>query len=81
MSQPNIVLILIDDLGWKDLECYGSAFYETPHLDRLAQSGMRFTDAYASCPVCSPTRASILSGKYPARVGVTQFIGGHAAAG
>mgnify|MGYP001823386620 CR=1 FL=1 len=78
MSQPNIVLILIDDLGWKDLECYGSSFYETPHLDRLAQDGMRFTDAYASCPVCSPTRASIMSGKYPARVGVTQFIGGHA---
>ena len=74
MSQPNIVLILIDDLGWKDLECYGSSFYETPHLDRLAQDGMRFTDAYASCPVCSPTRASIMSGKYPARVGVTQFL-------
>jgi arylsulfatase A-like enzyme len=78
MPQPNIVLILIDDLGWKDLECYGSAFYETPQLDRIAQNGMRFTDAYASCPVCSPTRASIMSGKYPARVGVTQFIGGHA---
>jgi len=68
----------MDDLGWKDLTCYGSDFYETPNLDRLAAEGMRFTDAYAACPVCSPTRASILSGKYPATVGVTQFIGGHA---
>lgn len=76
-KQPNIVFILIDDLGWADLGCYGSSFYETPALDRLAIQGMRFTDAYASAPVCSPTRASILSGKYPARVGVTQFIGGH----
>ncbi|MHB0935534.1 MAG: sulfatase [Armatimonadota bacterium] len=74
MSQPNIIFILIDDLGWRDLTCYGSSFYETPHLDRLAAEGMRFTDAYASCPVCSPTRASIMSGKYPARVGVTDWI-------
>ncbi|MEX0774104.1 MAG: sulfatase [Phycisphaeraceae bacterium] len=78
MSQPNIVFILIDDLGWRDLCCYGSDFYETPNLDRLAAQGMRFTDAYASCPVSSPTRASLMSGKYPARVGVTQYIGGHA---
>ncbi len=76
--RPNIVLILIDDLGWRDLTCYGSDFYETPNLDRLANEGMRFTAAYASCPVCSPTRASIMSGKYPARVGVTQYIPGHA---
>lgn len=76
MKQPNIITILIDDLGWRDLTCYGSSFYETPHLDRLAAEGMRFTDAYASCPVCSPTRASLMSGKYPARVGVTNFIGG-----
>jgi arylsulfatase A-like enzyme len=75
--QPNIVFILIDDLGWRDLSCYGSSFYETPVLDRLAREGMRFTDAYAACPVCSPTRAALLSGKYPARVGVTQWIGGH----
>lgn len=75
---PNIVFILIDDLGWRDLACYGSSFYETPNLDRLAAEGMRFTDAYAAAPVCSPTRASILSGKYPARVGVTQYIGAHA---
>ncbi len=74
MMKPNILFILIDDLGWRDLACYGSAFYETPNLDRLAVEGMNFTDAYAACPVCSPTRASILSGKYPARVGVTDWI-------
>ncbi|SEE28847.1 sulfatase [Ruania alba] len=77
-APPNIVLVLVDDLGWADLDCYGSSFYETPVLDRLATQGVRFTDAYAAAPVCSPTRASLLSGKYPARVGVTQYIGGHA---
>lgn len=75
-SRPNVLFILIDDLGWRDLGCYGSSFHETPNLDRLAAEGMRFTRAYASCPVCSPTRASILTGKYPARVGITQWIGG-----
>ena len=74
MTRPNFVFILIDDMGWKDLSCYGSSFYETPNLDRLASQGMRFTDAYAACPVCSPTRASILTGKYPASVGVTNYI-------
>ncbi|TVY09237.1 sulfatase [Paenibacillus cremeus] len=74
MKQPNILLILIDDMGWKDLSCYGSDFYETPNLDRLAQEGIRFTDAYAACPVCSPTRASMLTGKYPASIGVTDWI-------
>jgi len=74
----NFLFILIDDLGWRDIGCYGSSFYETPCLDRLAQEGMRFTDAYAACPVCSPTRASILTGKYPARLGVTNWIGGKA---
>jgi arylsulfatase A-like enzyme len=74
VKKPNVVFILIDDLGWRDLGCYGSSFYETPHLDRLARRGMRFTDAYASCPVCSPTRASILTGKYPATVGITDWI-------
>jgi arylsulfatase A-like enzyme len=78
MPRPNFLFILIDDLGWRDLSCYGSTFYETPHLDRLAAQGVQFTRAYASCPVCSPTRASILTGKCPARVGVTQYIGGHA---
>src|SRR4026207_1035157 len=62
--KPNFVFILIDDLGWTDLGCYGSTFYRTPNLDKLARQGMRFTNAYAACPVCSPTRASILTGKY-----------------
>lgn len=74
MARPNILFILIDDMGWRDIGCYGSSFYETPHLDLLAQQGMRFTDAYAACPVCSPTRASILTGKYPATLGVTDWI-------
>ena len=74
MKRPNIIFILIDDMGWRDLACYGSTFYETPNLDRLASEGIVFTDAYASCPVCSPTRASILTGRYPARVGVTDWI-------
>jgi len=72
----NFVFFLIDDLGWTDLGCYGSTFCETPNIDKLASEGMRFTDAYAACPVCSPTRASILAGKYPARLGITQWIGG-----
>lgn len=75
---PNILFILADDLGWRDLSCMGSSFYETPNLDRLAREGVRFTNAYAACPVCSPTRASVMTGKYPANVGVTNFIGGHA---
>jgi len=74
-NRPNILFILVDDLGWRDLGCYGSYFYETPNIDRLAEQGVRFTDAYAAAPVCSPTRASIMSGKYPANVGVTNFIG------
>ena len=73
-DRPNIVFILIDDMGWKDLTCTGSTFYETPNIDRLAAEGMRFTNAYASCPVCSPSRASVLTGKYPATVGVTDYI-------
>ena len=72
----NFVFFLIDDLGWTDVGCYGSSFYETPNIDKLASEGMRFTEAYAACPVCSPTRASILAGKYPARLGITQWIGG-----
>jgi arylsulfatase A len=74
----NFVFILIDDMGWRDLACYGSSFYETPSIDRLAAQGMKFTDAYAACPVCSPTRASILTGKYPARLHLTDWIPGHA---
>lgn len=73
-KKPNFVFILVDDLGQRDLGCYGSTFYETPHLDKLAVSGMRFTDAYAACPVCSPTRASIMTGKFPVRTGITDYI-------
>ena len=75
-KRPNFVFFLIDDMGWADLGCYGSTFYETPNIDRLAADGMRFTNAYAACPVCSPTRGSIMTGKYPARLGITQWIGG-----
>lgn len=75
---PNLIVILVDDLGWTDLACYGSDFYETPHLDALAAGGARFTQAYAAAPVCSPSRAALMTGKWPARVGVTNFIGGHA---
>lgn len=69
--RPNFVFILVDDLGWADLGCYGGDLHETPNIDRLAQQGMRFTDAYAAAPVCSPTRASIMTGKYPARLHMT----------
>jgi arylsulfatase A-like enzyme len=75
-SRPNIVFVLADDLGARDLGCYGSTFYETPNLDRLAARGMRFTDAYAASSVCSPTRASLLTGRYPARVGITDWLPG-----
>src|SRR5215213_10792077 len=73
---PNVILILADDLGWADLACYGSSFYETPHLDQLARDGMKFTQAYSACTVCSPTRAAILTGKYPARLHLTDWIPG-----
>ncbi len=75
-SRPNFVFFLVDDLGWSDVQCYGSAFYETPAIDQLAAEGLQFTDAYAACHVCSPTRASILTGKYPARLGLTDWISG-----
>ncbi len=71
----NIVFFLVDDLGQRDLGCYGSTFYETPNVDRLAKEGARFTDAYAACPVCSPTRASIMTGQWPQRTGITDYIG------
>ncbi len=74
--KPNFIFILVDDLGWKDLGCYGSAFYESPNIDRLANQGMRFTNAYAASPVCSPTRASIQTGKHPVRTGITDWIPG-----
>ena len=68
-ATPNIVFILADDLGWRDLACYGSPWHQTPNLDRLAREGMRFTDAYAPAPICSASRAAILTGKTPARLG------------
>jgi uncharacterized sulfatase len=76
-DKPNIVFILADDLGWADLPVYGNCFNEAPRLSKMAEEGIRFTNAYAACPVCSPTRASIQSGQYPARVGVIDFIPGH----
>jgi arylsulfatase A-like enzyme len=75
-AKPNIIFILADDYGWADLGCYGSTFYETPNLDRLAKQGVRFTDAHAACNVCSPTRASIMTGKYPARLHLTDWLPG-----
>jgi len=73
-QRPNIVLINVDDLGWTDLACFGSRYYETPNIDRMASEGMKFEQAYAACAVCSPTRAAIMTGRYPARVGVTDWI-------
>ena len=70
-ARPNFVFILADDLGWADVGCYGGDLHETPNIDRLARQGMRFTDAYAAAPVCTPTRASIMTGKYPARLHMT----------
>jgi arylsulfatase A-like enzyme len=79
-DRPNIVLILADDLGYMDIGANNpKTFYETPNIDGLAAGGMRFTAGYAACPVCSPTRASIMTGKYPPRTGVTDFIGGNRA--
>ncbi len=78
-SRMNFVFILIDDLGWADLSCYGSSFHETPHLDALARSGTLFNQAYAACPVCSPTRASIMTGRHPVRLDITDWIPGQTA--
>jgi len=72
-STPNVVLILLDDLGWKDFGCYGSTYYQTPAIDQLAREGVRFTDAYAACAVCTPTRAALLTGRYPARLLMTNW--------
>ncbi len=77
VEKPNIVIFLVDDYGWKDLSCYGSRYYETPAVDKLAQNGVRFTNAYSACTVCSPTRAALMTGKYPARLHLTDWIAGH----
>ncbi len=73
-APPNVVLILVDDMGWMDLSCQGSDYFKTPRIDQLASEGMRFTDAYAACAVCSPTRAAVMTGRWPARLGVTDWI-------
>ena len=72
--KPNVVLVLVDDMGWTDVGCFGSTYYQTPNIDRLCREGMKFTQGYAACAVCSPTRASVMTGRYPARVGVTDWI-------
>lgn len=74
VSRPNVVFILADDLGWSELGCYGNRFNETPHLDALAAAGVRFTQAYAAAPVCSPYRAALLTGQHPARIGVVDYL-------
>jgi uncharacterized sulfatase len=76
-KKPNIVFLLIDDMGWPDVGCYGHTFHETPTIDRLCAEGMKFTDFYAATPVCSSTRSTIQSGQYSARTGITDFIPGH----
>lgn len=73
-TKPNIILILADDLGWGELSCYGNTYNETPNLDMLASQGLKFTQAYAAAPLCSPTRASLMTGQYPARIGITDFL-------
>jgi arylsulfatase A len=75
-DRPNVVLIVIDDMGWADLGCYGSKLNKTPNVDRLAAGGVRFTQGYAACPVCSPTRAAIMTGKWPARLHLTDWLPG-----
>ena len=75
-ERPNIVFFLVDDLGWADVGCNGSTFHETPNIDKLAASGLRFTDAYTAASICSPTRASLMTGKHPVRVNITDWIPG-----
>jgi arylsulfatase A len=74
---PNVVLIMADDLGWKDLHCYGNEKLDTPNIDRLAEQGLLFTDAYSAAPVCTPTRAALMTGESPARLNITNHAGGH----
>ena len=75
-KRPNVVFFLVDDMGWRDVGCFGSPFYDTPNIDRLAKQGVKFTNAYATCHVCSPTRASIMTGKYPGRLDLTDWLSG-----
>lgn len=80
VDRPNIVVVTIDDLGWDELGCYGNRFNETPNIDRLAREGTRFTQAYAAAPLCSPTRAALVTGRYPGRTGITDYLRGEGAA-
>ncbi len=73
-KRPNILFVMADDLGWMDLACQGNKLVETPHIDSLAKQGMRFTNAYAAAPVCSPTRAAVLTGQAPARLSMTSHL-------
>ncbi len=77
MKQPNIIVFMTDDQGYGDLSCMGQTDFRTPHLDRLAKSGARFTDWYSNSPVCSPSRASLLTGRYPGNAGVRSILAGH----
>ena len=77
MNQPNFIVFLTDDQGYGDLSCMGATDFCTPHLDRVAESGVRFTDWYSNSPVCSPSRASLISGRYPGNAGVRSILAGH----
>lgn len=79
-DRPNVIVVSIDDLGWDELGCYGNRFNETPHIDQLARGGTRFTQAYAAAPLCSPTRAALVTGRYPGRTGITDYLRGEGAA-
>lgn len=81
LRRPNVIVISFDDLAWNDFGCYGNDFHETPNIDRLANLGMQFTQAYSAAPVCSPTRAALMTGLYPARTGITDFLRNEAAPG
>ena len=77
LTSPNVLFIYADDLGYADLSCTGSSFYETPNIDRLAEESVVFSQAYAACPVSSPSRAALMTGKYPARLNLTDYIPGN----
>jgi arylsulfatase A len=75
--RPNVIVVLVDDFGWTDPHCFGSQYHRTPNIDQLARDGMRFTNGYSACTVCSPSRAALLTGQYPARLHLTDWIAGH----
>ncbi|NCO41165.1 MAG: hypothetical protein COZ06_24025 [Armatimonadetes bacterium CG_4_10_14_3_um_filter_66_18] len=81
IDRPNLLVILIDDLGVRDLGCTGSTFYETPNLDRMAAEGVKFSNAYAASSLCSPARVAIMTGRHPVRVDITNYLAGRGSAG